>query len=79
MQLTKIPEAEQEGALSSFWTMLQECESNADNENNPVLKHWVSQWYEQWNRITGDSIEREEGDRLTRLFHAECARYRNIA
>lgn len=55
MQLTKIPEAEQEGALSSFWTMLQECESNADNENNPVLKHWVSQWYEQWNRITGDS------------------------
>lgn len=28
---------------------------------------------------TDDPIEREEGDRLTRLFHAECARYRAIA
>lgn len=28
---------------------------------------------------TDDPIEREEGDRLTRLFYAECARYRDIA
>jgi hypothetical protein len=57
VQMTTIPADEQENVLASFWTMLQECESNADNENNPVLKHWVVQWYGQWNRITGDSKE----------------------
>jgi hypothetical protein len=55
MQTTTIPADEQDGALSSFWTMLQICESRADNDNYPLLKHWVAQWYEQWNRITGDS------------------------
>lgn len=57
VQMTKIPEDEQENVLANFWTMLQNCESKADDENNPVLKHWVTQWYEQWNRITGDSKE----------------------
>jgi hypothetical protein len=52
MQLTAIPPNEQESALGSFWTMLQECESKADDNNDPVLKHWVEQWYLQWNRIT---------------------------
>ena len=55
MQTTKIPSAEQEGLLSSFWMMLRECESRADNKNEPLLKHQVAQWYEQWNRITGDT------------------------
>jgi hypothetical protein len=55
MQLTSIPKDEQEDALSSFWTMLQECEAKADDKNDPVLKRWVEQWYEQWNRITQDN------------------------
>ncbi len=25
---------------------------------------------------TDDPLERKEGDRLTRMFHAECAKYR---
>ncbi len=56
-QLTSIPKSEQEHVLSSFWTMMKECESQADNENDAVLKHQVAGWHRQWNRITGDSSE----------------------
>lgn len=55
MQLTSIPENEQESALSSFWTMLQECEAKAEEKQDPVLKRWVEQWYKQWNRVTQDN------------------------
>lgn len=55
MNLTTVPQAEQEAALGTFWTMLQECEGKADDNGDPVLRHWVVQWYEQWNRITGDT------------------------
>jgi len=54
MQLKRIPKKEQENVLSNFWTMLRECESKADDNNSPVLKHWVNQWYGMWNRLTGD-------------------------
>ena len=59
VQMSSIPKKEQENMLSSFWTMLQECESKVDNSErkDPVLKHWVEQWYGQWNRITGDNKE----------------------
>jgi hypothetical protein len=53
INLTTIPKDEQESALSTFWAMLQECESAANGNCDPVLRHWVEQWYEQWNRITG--------------------------
>ena len=53
MNLTEIPQAEQEALLGSFWTMLQECEGKAVNNNDPVLRLWVAQWYSQWNRVTG--------------------------
>lgn len=50
---------EQENLMNSFWSMLKECESKADNDNDVVLKHWVEQWYQQWNRIQGgDQIPR---------------------
>lgn len=55
MNLTKIPADEQESVLSSMWTMLQECEGKAAENNDPVLRLWVEQWYNQWNRITGDA------------------------
>jgi len=48
-----IPEHEQQNILDSFWIMLQECESKAEQNNDAVLKHWVNQWYQQINRITG--------------------------
>lgn len=54
-QLTTIPPNEQQNMIESFWTMLQECESKAAENNDPVLRLWVEQWYSQWNRITGDS------------------------
>lgn len=59
MQTTTIAKKEQENMLSSFWTMLKECESKVDNSatKDPVLKHWVEQWYGQWNRVTGDNKE----------------------
>lgn len=55
MQLENIPKSEQKNIMESFWTMLQECESKADCDKDPELKHWVGQWYLQWNRVTGDS------------------------
>ena len=54
-QLTSIPKSEQEHALASFWAMMKTCENQADNNADPVLKHQVAGWYQQWNRITGDS------------------------
>jgi hypothetical protein len=54
IQMRTIAPEHQEDALASFWTMLQECESKADDSGSALLKNWVSQWYEQWNRMTGD-------------------------
>ena len=58
-QMTSIPKNEQENVMSSFWTMLRECESKVDNSGRyePVLRLWVEQWYQQWNRITDDCKE----------------------
>ncbi len=56
-QLTSIPKSEQEHALASFWAMMKTCENQADNNADPVLKHQVAGWYQQWNRITGDSSQ----------------------
>lgn len=61
INLESIPKHEQANMLSSFWTMLQECETVVMNSKDGhmwrevVLKHWVEQWYEQWNRVTGDN------------------------
>jgi hypothetical protein len=55
VQMTDIPKNMQEDTISSFWTMLQLLESDAHCNKDPVLKHWVSQWYQQWNEITGDN------------------------
>lgn len=55
MQTSTIASDEQEGCLSSFWTMLRECEQQAYENDCPLLKRWVEQWYEQWNRMTDDT------------------------
>lgn len=74
MQLTHIPAHEQEGVLSSFWTMLKEAESKADNENDPVLKHWVEQWFGQWNRITGSESKAKWVERAAASDPAQATR-----
>lgn len=54
-QYATIAKDEQENFVASFWQMLSECETRADYENDPVLKHFVNQWYQQWNRVTNDN------------------------
>ena len=51
----KIPANEQNGVMETFWTMLRECETKADCDDDRVLVHWVEAWYKQWNRVTGDN------------------------
>lgn len=53
MNLETIAPSQQKDVISSFWTMLKECESKAEENNDPVLKHWVKSWHKQWNEITG--------------------------
>lgn len=55
--LTTIPKNEQENILSGFWDLLGEVEQNADNENSPVTKHMVEEYYKLWNRVTGQNHE----------------------
>lgn len=56
LNLPKIPENEQEGVLGTFWAMLKELESIAhSNENDVILRHEVTAYYKQWNRITSDN------------------------
>jgi len=49
----KIPEDEQDNVMNSFWTMLRECETSAENSDDLILKRWVEQWYQQFSRISG--------------------------
>jgi hypothetical protein len=54
VQTKTIPKHRQEDVLSSFWTMMKECESAADCDGDGILKVWVEGWFRQWNQITGD-------------------------
>jgi acyl carrier protein len=55
MQLTTIPKRMQPDVISSFWTMLSELRSQADSDDDTVLKVQVEGWYRQWNEMTGDN------------------------
>lgn len=56
LNLTHIPAGQQEDVIASFWGMLRTCESAADTREASRLDRLaVEQWYEQWNRITGDN------------------------
>ena len=54
MNLDNIPKEHQANTLSIFWTMLRECESKAHCNEDTVLRVWVEQWYDHWNKVTGD-------------------------
>ena len=55
MQLETIAPSEQADMIASFWQMMRELESQADCDNDNVLKHMVVGYYKQWNRVTGDN------------------------
>jgi len=52
-----IPKKNQDDVMTSFWIMMKECESNADNTNDALGKKWVEGWFKQWNDLTGQSHE----------------------
>ena len=54
MNLITIKKSLQPMIISSFWTMLRECEGQAENNADWVLKHQVEGYYRQWNAVTGD-------------------------
>jgi hypothetical protein len=55
IELHKIKRSMHKDVIDSFWTMLQELETQANNEDDRLLKHQVEGWYRQWNRMTGDT------------------------
>lgn len=59
MSLNNIPKKMHGDIIQSFWTMLRECETKADDNNDPVLKIWVEGWYRQWCEMSESEIVRE--------------------
>lgn len=57
MNLTTIPKRMQPDVISSFWSMLGELRTQADNDDDRTLKVQVEGWYRQWNEMTGDNKE----------------------
>ena len=55
MQLESIPKSMQKDFIASFWTMMSELETQANNNDDRYLKHQVSAYYCQWNAVTGDN------------------------
>lgn len=53
-QFKTIEAGLQEGVIGSFWQMLRQLESSADDKKNMLEKHFVEGWYAQWNEMTGD-------------------------
>lgn len=56
-RMNKIPDAMHEAVIGSYWAMMRELEVQADNENDPILKHMVAGYYRQWNRMCDDNKE----------------------
>ena len=55
MQLDTIAKPHQADVIASFWAMMRELESQADNEKDAVLHVQVEGYYRLWNRMTGDN------------------------
>lgn len=54
-QYSEIPKNEQGNILHCFWQMLLQAEQDAWDSKNPLDRHAVKQYYDLWNRITGDN------------------------
>jgi len=55
VELNKIKRSMHKDVIHSFWLMMTTIETQANNEKDAVLMHWVECWYKQWNRMTGDN------------------------
>ena len=55
MQMEVIPTKMHADVIASYWTMMQELESKANNDDDRLLKVWVEGFYRQWNEMTGDN------------------------
>jgi hypothetical protein len=55
MQLKTIPKGMQEDVIASFWYMLRELESKAEDNRDGILMIQVEGFYRQWNAMTGDN------------------------
>ena len=51
----KISAKEQTGVMESFWSMMKELESQADQAGHSLEKHMVEGYFRQWNRIMKDT------------------------
>lgn len=52
-----IPKKEHDNVMACFWTMMRECESTANNNDDRVLKVQVEGFAKLWNRVTNDSFQ----------------------
>lgn len=50
---TKLSKTQIQNVIDSFWIMMTELASQADNENDPVLKMMVEGFARQWRELTG--------------------------
>lgn len=49
--------SERDNVLHSFLVLLGEAEAQADNDNDPLLRHQVEGFYRQWNALNGSALE----------------------
>jgi hypothetical protein len=49
-----IPSSKHGNLMGTFWSMMMELETQADNENNTLSKHFVEGYFRQWNDLCDD-------------------------
>ena len=54
---TTLSEGKIKWVLDSFWIMLTELASQADNEDDRTLKVMVEGFARQWNSLTGSNYQ----------------------
>mgnify|MGYP000432074084 CR=1 FL=1 len=55
MQLEKIPAKMHKDVIGSFWYMMRELETVAEDNSDGILMIQVEGFYRQWNEMTGDN------------------------
>lgn len=53
--LNPIPKKMHADVISSYWIMLRELESKAEDGNDQILMVQVEGFYRLWNKMTGDN------------------------
>ena len=55
LQHNSIPKKMHADVIGSYWIMLRELESKAEDANDRILMIQVEGFYRQWNEMTGDN------------------------